>query len=286
MMRADWHKILSAKPDNNPFAQTTIRTTEAGHDKVDKSWHKFVTFFPYYRMYFVHSGQARLLLQNTELLLTPGYIYFVPAFSVIDADCEEILEHAWVHFELDITTANYLSILKPTYKTAALPSDEAAFSELIETFNSSHPAQSPSALLKTDGICRYLLSRFLPNKTVLDDLNESARFLPVLQYIDEHISEQISNRDLARLMYLSTTYFANLFTKQFGIAPRQYVLNKRMSAAAKAILENKQTVKEIAFSLGFENESYFNRLFRKFTGVPPTAYRKINKGAPPRVTRN
>lgn len=260
--------------DINPFAQTTIKIEEANISKVDKSWNQFVAFFPYYRLYYILSGHAKLVLQNGELDLHPGKIYFIPAFSVMDATCETSLEHIWFHFRLDLTTANYLTILKPSCTAPALPSDEGVFRDIVSTFTESEH-ESPASRLKIDGLCRYLLSRFLYSSEHADNLREAARFIPVLQYIDDHIAEPISNAELAAIMFLSTTYFSNLFTKQFGMPPRQYVLNKRISTAAAMLLENDMSAKEIAFSLGFENESYFNRLFRKLTGMPPNAYRKL-----------
>lgn len=265
--------------DINPFAQTTIKIEEANISKVGKSWNQFVTFFPYYRLYYILDGHARMVLQNGELDLRPGKIYFIPAFSVMDAKCEESLEHIWFHFRLDLTTANYLTILKPSYTAPELPNDEDIFREIVTTFTQPEH-DSPASRLKADGLCRYLLSRFLYSSEHAENLRDAARFIPVLQYIDDHIAQPISNAELAAIMYLSTTYFANLFAKQFGMPPRQYVLNKRISTAAAMLLENDMSAKEIAFALGFENESYFNRLFRKLTGMPPNAYRKLS--APPK----
>lgn len=264
----------------NPFAKTNIQIVEADISTVRQWWKQMVTLFPYYRLYYITHGHARMFLHNDTLDLHPGNIYFIPAFSVVDAECEDELEHLWFHFQLDITTTSYLAVLKPQYSVPALPSDEQVFREIINTVHAPD-GHSVSSLVKTDGLCRYLLSRFLTTPAGAQDTTEAIRFLPVLRYIDEHLSEPVCNADLAGILYLSTTYFANLFTKQFGMSPRQYVLNKRMSAAATQLMERDATVKEIAFSLGFDNESYFNRLFRKFTGMSPGAYRK-QSASPPR----
>ena len=270
--------FFGKEPQANPFLQTSVKIEEAGISKVDKSWNQFVAFFPHYRLYYVRGGHARLYLHSDEIDLHPGNIYFIPAFSVVDAQCEESLEHIWFHFRLDLTTSNYLTILKPLHTVPEQPGDERIFTDIVDAFRAPEH-DSPAALLKMDGLCRYLVSRFLDSSQHAENMSEAARFVPVLQYIDDHLAEPISNADLAGILYLSTTYFADLFTRHFGMPPRQYVLHKRMSAAAALLLEGELSVKEIAFSLGFENESYFNRLFRKFTDMSPGAYRKLN--APP-----
>ena len=65
-----------------PFERMEIRIMEAGRDRVDSSWHRFVTFFPYYRMYYIVSGHAVIYLQDKVLALKPGKMYYIPAFSV------------------------------------------------------------------------------------------------------------------------------------------------------------------------------------------------------------
>ena len=64
----------------NPFERFELKIMEAGHDQVDSSWHRFVTFFPYYRMYYIVSGHAVIYLQEQMLELKPGHMYYVPAF--------------------------------------------------------------------------------------------------------------------------------------------------------------------------------------------------------------
>lgn len=281
-MKAPKSDYFESVSKTNPFAQMDINIVEADVNRVDNTWNKVVTFFPYYRLYYIRDGHARMHLSDAELDLCPNNIYFIPAFSVAGADCEDTLDHLWFHFHLDFGTVNYLSIIKPALSVPANPHDEAIFEDIISSFRSPD-YDSPVVRLRVDGLCRYIFSRFLPQNYESDHLSALSRFIPVLQYIDAHLSEKISNADLAALMYLNTNYFADLFTRQFSMPPKQYVLHKRISAAATMLLENDRTVKEIAFSLGFENEIYFNRLFKKFTGVPPGAYRKLNSPPPDKI---
>ena len=98
--------------------------------------------------------------------------------------------------------------------------------------------------------------------------------MPVLRYIDAHLSEKISNEELSKLMFLHPTYFSNLFTKHFGLSPKQYVLQKKMTVAAATLITTSDTVEQIAYELGYESEQYFNRVFSKFTGITPGEYRR------------
>ena len=259
----------------NPFESIKPKILEAGCDSVDSSWHRFVAFFPYYRIYYIVSGHAVIFLENNKMLeLVPGNLYFIPAFSLFDAHCDQILKHYWVHFNLDITTASYLSVFQTKNIVPALPIDEPVIELLTQIVRK--PDKGISDLLASEGLLRFLLSKFLPEDS--DALYaSSARFVPVLKYIDDNIQNQISNTKLSELMYVSTTYFSSLFTKQFKISPQQYILQKRLNMAISMLFESNRSVREIAYACGFESENYFNRQFRKLTGMPPGKYRKISQ---------
>ena len=255
-----------------PFDNVKLKIMEAGFDKVDSSWHRFIAFFPYYRIYYIVSGHAVIYLQDQQLELCPGKMYFIPSFSIFDAHCDEILGHYWIHFNFDITTTNYLTIYRPFNVVDAPPLADQLFARLIDCYNAG--GSSPAELLACEGLSKYLFSFFLPD-TDTEATPEAARFIPVLQYIDTHFNQHIANTDLSAIMYLSPTYFSNLFTKQFGITPQQYIQQTRMNSAAILLFESNKNIREIAFSCGFESEAYFNRSFHKFMGISPGKYRKL-----------
>lgn len=261
----------------NPFEGIKPKIMEAGCDSVDSSWHRFVAFFPYYRIYYIVSGHAVIFLENDKKLeLVPGNLYFIPAFSLFDAHCDAILKHYWVHFNLDITTTSYLSVYRTKDCVPAQPTDEPVMRQLTELMQKPEEQKGIADWLACEGLIRYLISRFLPEK---DDsiYASSARFIPVLKYIDDNLQTPIRNDQLSDILYVSTTYFSNLFTKQFNISPQQYILQKRLNLAISMLFESNRSVREIAYDCGFESENYFNRQFRKLTGMPPGQYRKASQ---------
>ena len=231
-----------------PFEHIELKIMEAGFDRVDNSWNRFITFFPYYRIYYVVSGRAVIYLQDHLLTLKPGKLYFIPSFSIFDAHCDEILGHYWIHFNFDITTASYLTIYHPKSEAEAPPIVGEIFRNLVRHVADYQKSGSPADAIASEGLIKYLLSFFLPD--TISAAPEAARFIPVLQYID-------------------------LFTKQFGITPQQYILQKRINSAALMLFESNKNIREIAFDCGFESETYFNRQFHKYMGISPGKYRKL-----------
>jgi AraC family transcriptional regulator len=90
----------------------------------------------------------------------------------------------------------------------------------------------------------------------------------VAQYIEEHLSEDIS------LATLSPYHFVRSFKQSFGLPPHRYMSRLRVEQA-KALLANPaMSVTQVGFNLGFSETSSFTTTFRKHTGLTPTAYRR------------
>jgi AraC family transcriptional regulator len=96
----------------------------------------------------------------------------------------------------------------------------------------------------------------------------------VTDYIEEHLSENISLRQLAAVAQLSPYHFARAFKQSFGAPPHHYHMSRRIERA-KAILEGPpRTVTEVGVMLGFSETSSFTASFRRSVGVTPTNYRR------------
>jgi AraC-like DNA-binding protein len=82
--------------------------------------------------------------------------------------------------------------------------------------------------------------------------------------------------ELANLVGLSEFHFIRAFKQSVGHSPYQYVLSKRTSAAKEMLLNRDLSVADVALAVGFSDAPQLNRVFRKLTGVTPTAFRREN----------
>jgi YesN/AraC family two-component response regulator len=76
------------------------------------------------------------------------------------------------------------------------------------------------------------------------------------------------------LANLTKDHLIRLFKKQMGCTPAKYINQKKIEKAQLIILMENISLKNVAYKLGFENISYFIRLFKKITGETPSTYRK------------
>ena len=254
------------------FFQTEI--TETGRAVVNFTWNEFVGFFPYYRVYYIADGEADIILSDKSMRLKKGNIYFIPAFSIKSVKLiSETLDHIWIHFTVGSGLARYLETAEKVLSYPAEEADVSAFKKIIEYSDGVHP-ESVTKNAAVTGLLSYLLAKFFIGSEHTADSKEKMRFIPVLEYIDENLSGKIENEELCKLVFLSKIYFSNLFTKQFGKSPKQYVQEKKMMTAATLLVATDKPIKEIAEEVGYIDDAYFNRSFAKFTHMTPGAYRK------------
>lgn len=109
----------------------------------------------------------------------------------------------------------------------------------------------------------------------------SAVVAKVCQYIQQHLSEDLSLELLAGQAYLSPSYFSRLFKKEMYVPLSTYINQLRVQKAQQ-LLRTSCGVTELAALVGFDNPKYFSQVFKKYTGKTPQDYRKsLQEGEQP-----
>ena len=96
----------------------------------------------------------------------------------------------------------------------------------------------------------------------------------IRHYIDTNYEKDISLTTLSKHFFISKYQISRLFKKQFEINYSDYILKVRMEAAEMMLMNSKEKIDDIARHSGFEETSYFSRVFSKYFGMSPGEYRK------------
>lgn len=94
----------------------------------------------------------------------------------------------------------------------------------------------------------------------------------VLRYLQEHHTEPISLRDVARAVYLSPNYVATLFKQETGSTIFEALARIRIQRAAHLLLEEQMPLARVAKLVGYSSVDHFSRAFRRIHGLPPSRY--------------
>ncbi|HTK06147.1 MAG TPA: AraC family transcriptional regulator [Ktedonobacteraceae bacterium] len=96
----------------------------------------------------------------------------------------------------------------------------------------------------------------------------------VVEYIVSSLDQDLSLETLSQQIGFSPYHFARLFRMTTGESPHQFVLRKRIETAQRLLKETRLDLAEIAFSVGFPNQSHFTRVFKNRLGLTPHRYRR------------
>ncbi len=93
------------------------------------------------------------------------------------------------------------------------------------------------------------------------------------EYIEKNFQEDINLNKISNYVSLSKNYFCNIFKKETGMTIWDYLIRIRMEEAKKMLLETGQKAYDVSERVGYDDPSYFGRLFKKYTGFTPIEFR-------------
>lgn len=258
---------------NYTFGQFTYSVTFAERRRIGKEWNDIVwgknhKDFAAHRLYYLKEGEGSLRLLHTgEVRLVPGRVYLIPALSILESNLIDKMDKYYIHFLADSPIFEMYRYISDKY---SVPEGEMS-EELFDTVVKNYAEDTDAARMRVQGAMNLIIADFLDGVGAKSSV--ASRFFPVLDYINENYTKHISLSELAAIMHVSKMYFSNAFKSAFNISPKQYILNKRLVESQRLLLDTDMSVKEIAYTVGFDNENYFSEFFSAKVGTPAVKFR-------------
>ena len=108
----------------------------------------------------------------------------------------------------------------------------------------------------------------------IDSVNHNSSLSAVKQYIEQNYDKKIHVQFLAKQAGYTTPHLINKFKAQYGITPKAYISQVKVMKAKELLFTSDKLSREIAYELGFSDELYFIRFFKKHTTLTPKQFRK------------
>lgn len=121
-----------------------------------------------------------------------------------------------------------------------------------------------------------LIEKCKINKTVvpIKEQKYRERMERIIEYLNEHYREKLSQQELAEKFHFSREYFSKFFKRQTGITFKQYIMRYRLEKAKDELLRTDHSILDIALDNGFSSETQFISGFKGIYGLTPLRYRK------------
>lgn len=132
-------------------------------------------------------------------------------------------------------------------------------------------------LMEMSNLLVKVLERFIECAFALSSVKNRNLIFRAIAYIRNHMEKEISLEDVAAEVGLSAAYFSKLFKEEMSITYTDY-LNKVRIEAAKMLLRQDNSLAEISQAVGYNDQSYFSKVFKKYTGLTPRRWRLQSRG--------
>jgi AraC family transcriptional regulator len=122
----------------------------------------------------------------------------------------------------------------------------------------------------------HLLRRYCSHPQQIKDYTgglSKYKLRQTINYINEHLDQNLTLAEIAAAVGMSPNYFASLFKQSTGLTPHQYVMKCRIDKAKQLLHHQELTLVEICQEVGFTSQSHFTRVFRQQAKTTPKAYR-------------
>jgi len=270
-----------------------------GHAVHQADWNWKDISSPFARIHFVEEGTAKIIHGDKVHNLKKDHLYLTPSYTKHRYECDSYLSLYYIHiyeevdkqlsifdrieFPVEIEVSS-LTVQLIKRLLAINPQSELKYYNPTLYDNSSNlvkniALQKTTPLaheMETQGILKQIIAHFLAQASSKNQ-DMDKRILHTLQHIYININKPINIEDLAKRCFLTKDHFIRLFKKSMDCTPGKYINQKKIEKAQLMILVNDTSIKDIAYSLGFDNISYFNRLFKKITGENPGKHKKQRK---------
>jgi AraC-like DNA-binding protein len=281
---------------NYPIDKLHLLTLNVGLANHHGDWNWKNVRSPFARLYYVTEGTAQIEMPSGVYTLTPHHLYFIPAYTKHSYICDSTFSHYYIHIYEDLQSE--MSILEQwdyPMEVNACNTDLELVKRLcfINPFLKL-PQSNPDAYdnhqtlisnlqlnqrrpfcdkVESRGILFVLMSRFLKYATPKAEVRDD-RIQMSLNYIRKNIGSRLDINLLADKACMSKDHYIRVFKRETGETPNVYITKRKLEKAELSLVTTALPIKSIADSLGYDDYSYFNRIFKKNAGVTPLQYRE------------
>jgi AraC-like DNA-binding protein len=225
--------------------------------------------------WFAADGQKRTLVQK-------GSVFVLPANQAhsYGADGGDPWSIYWVHYQGDYASF-YLDEFPPNSVHRITPEKFHRIEGMFhEGFSVLEKGYFLTNIIYVSQILAQLLSFMFifKGQQHISSQNQHVTMDRVIQIMIDHLDKTLSLQELSKQINLSKPHLSQLFKKHTGYSPIDYFLRLKIQRACQYLDLTDESLKEISAKLGFTDPYYFSRLFSKIMGIPPSRYKKKEKG--------
>lgn len=232
---------------------------------------------------YITNGEGVLSIDTDTFLFSKGNLLFVPAECTyhLQFKTTSCVDYYFLQFqlyqvkELSVDTYKKVQIKKDSnflklFVLQSVNEVQGLMEELLKLERDDKGNNHFLKKAKTATIFHY----FMINQQQSNPKDTIIAIEETKKYIENHYADAISTALLAKKAGLSPKYYSQLFKKEFGIGVHDFLTEIRIGKAKELLVKTSDSLRAISTSVGYADEFYLSRVFKKIVGVPPTNYRR------------
>ena len=234
---------------------------------------------PSYLIKYTLSGEGQLRYENQEAFLPQGHFFWIdcqnPQHYLTSPRTKE-WRVLWVHFYGGESEYLYRKFVSANGgNTGQLPANNTIARKLYTLMNLYRQKPPADADIQAASLLLQIQSEIISSTDHEDESIQSIYIRQAQDYITANHKQRITLEKLAEAVSLNKFYLQKLFLQKTALTPNQYLANVRISRAKELLRMTKKPVFGIAEEVGFENTSYFIRVFREHESMTPAEFRRL-----------
>lgn len=267
--------MLSMKPIRvfDTFNSSQLICTYSGYKPANRhTWGPGVRDI--YALHFIVSGKGTLETRNQRYPLTAGdsFMIFPQTEIYYYPDPEDPWEYVWIEFKGDeaerLVAMTELEPDKPA--AAACPADLKPYFPVVPGADAR-----PFEKMRTEAQLRMLLSyyvEFYPRESHFIDYVRLAKEYIMINYWKSTLTVS----DIVNAVSLERSYLFRLFKEAAGMSISGYLTAYRIERARELLKSSGLSIKSVAYSVGYKDQLYFSKVFKKATSYTPSEYMTLH----------
>ncbi|WP_165763753.1 AraC family transcriptional regulator [Halalkalibacter urbisdiaboli] len=217
--------------------------------------------------YYVKKGQAFMVKVPSE------HIYYLPEQSVE-------WEFIFLTLQGEAAATCWENMTRQYGNLFQIPIESDLMKHVFEIYKQAYehnlhdPYYSSSQAYMFLMLCYRHFKQYKPNDHLPDSIMRATHFIQL------HYQNYVTVDDIAVASGLSKYYLIKRFRETMNMTPNQYLTKVRLEHAVHLLKQTNFTIKEIAIKVGYSNDNYFNKVFKKVVGISPGEFRQNKQSIP------
>ena len=255
------------------WAGTQLSFKYHSYERTHENWSQEPILQPFSRLNFVVDGSCVFYSDNQRIEMEPGNVYLIPGAipnGYYGTDSVEL-----INFEFFLTMPDGLDYFSSCKRYLSYKIPMGKIKQIISCYTSNDATD----MLYLKSVVWESISKFAQMLT--EDEKRRVIYSNTVQkaivYIRKNLSSSLTVKEVSDGIFASYSALNNKFRKELGLSVSEYIEHLVMKEAQRKLLTSDVPIGRISAMLGFCDQFYFSRRFKKLFGMTPQEFRRINK---------